>query len=490
MTASTTGKQWFGHPRGLSTLFFTEMWERFSYYGMRALLILFMTAPTERGGLGFDVVKAGAIYGLYTAAAYLMTLPGGFLADRLIGQRKAVLWGGVLIALGNLSLAVQSNTFFYVGLFVVALGTGLLKPNVSTMVGELYPEGGARRDAGFSVFYMGINVGALVAPLISGYIGERIAWRLAFVSTAVGMAVGLVQYLATSKYLGEIGLRGSEEEGSRNRQRIRNLSFAFLALMLVGVALLLGHVIHIPAQRIADAGGTIILGATLAYFAYALFFAGLDKAEKKRMVVIFVLFVVAAIFWSGFEQAGSSLNLFAERLTDRHLLGWDMPASWLQSVNSIFIILLAPLFGAVWVWLDRRRMEPSAPMKFVLGPLFLGLGFLVMMLAARRTEGGATVGLSWLTITYLLHTVGELCLSPVGLSTVTKLAPHKMVGQMMGIWFMAASLGNLIAGRVGGFYESMPLPSLFGWVGWLSIGAAVLLLLIARPVTRMMGGVR
>jgi len=486
--SSPAQKQWFGHPRGLSTLFFTEMWERFSYYGMRALLVLFMTAPLERGGLGFSAAKAGAIYGLYTASAYLLTLPGGFIADRLIGQRRAVLFGGILIAGGNLLLAAPGITTFYGGLFVIACGTGLLKPNVSTMVGELYPEGGARRDAGFSIFYMGINLGALIAPLVSGYVGERIDWRLAFVTTSLGMVIGLAQYLATAKYLGNAGLLPDGDE--RERRNVRNLTLAGAALMLTVVGLLLLRVIHIPVQRIADAGGSIILGATAVYFIYAFLFAGLQSAEKKRMWVILVLFLVASVFWSGFEQAATSLNLFAERLTDRHVFSWEMPASWLQSVNSIFIIMLAPVFGALWVALDKRGKEPSAPTKFVLGPLFLGLGFVVMALAALKTETGQLVGFSPLVITYLLHTVGELCLSPVGLSTVTKLAPHKMVGQMMGIWFMASSLGNLIAGRVGGFYESMPLPSLFGWVAGVSIAASVVLVLFVRPITRMMGGVR
>lgn len=480
-------KQWFGHPRGLSTLFFTEMWERFSFYGMRALLILFMTASLDRGGLGFGAAKAGAIYGLYTAAAYLLTLPGGFVADRLIGQRRAVLFGGILIAVGNLMLVAPTVTLFYGGLFVIAVGTGLLKPNVSTMVGELYPEGGARRDAGFSIFYMGINLGALIAPLVSGFIGERIDWRLAFVATSLGMTVGLVQYVATAKYLGDAGLPPAGDE--RERKNIRNLTLAGTALLVTVVGLLLLRVVHIPIQQIADGSGVIILGAALAYFIYGFFFAGLETAEKKRMFVILVLFLVASVFWSGFEQAATSLNLFAERLTDRHILGWEMPASWLQSVNSIFIILLAPVFGALWVALAKRKKEPSAPLKFVMGPLFLGLGFVVMMLAARRTETGTLVGMTPLVLTYLMHTIGELCLSPVGLSTVTKLAPHKMVGQMMGIWFMASSLGNLIAGRVGGFYESMPLPHLFGWVAVVSIGASVVLVLFVRPITRMMGGV-
>jgi len=483
------GTTWFGHPRGLATLFFTEMWERFSYYGIRANLIFYMTAALASGGLGFSTDKAGSVFGISAAAVYLLALPGGLVADRLIGQRRAVLWGGILIAAGNFALAASGAVFFFAGLVLIALGTGLLKPNVSTMVGELYPEGGARRDAGFSIFYSGINAGALMAPLVCGYVGARISWRLSFAVAGTFMVLGVLQYVLTGRHLGDAGLSPTGRAEGPMRARLWAVVAAFLLVLGTAGALLGTGAVSLTATQLANACGLAILLAALGYFTYAIFFAGLDAAEKKRMLVVFVLFIFAAIFWAGFEQAASSLNLFAEEHTNRMLFGWEMPAPWLQSVNSIFVVLLAPVFAALWLALDRRGREPSAPWKFVMGPLFMGLGFAVVMVAARGTLGGAKVGMGWLCGTYLLHTVGELCLSPVGLSTTTKLAPHRMVGQMMGIWFLSISLGDLIAGRAAGFYASMSLPTLFGTVAAVGIGAAVVLALIARPVTKMMGGV-
>ncbi|CAN5482614.1 peptide MFS transporter [soil metagenome] len=484
----------FGHPRGLATLFFTELWERFSYYGMRALLILFMTAAVTDGGLGFDAATAGAIYGLYTAGVYLAAMPGGWVADRLIGQRRAVLWGGIVIALGHFSMAIPGLTTFYLGLALIVIGTGLLKPNISTMVGELYPgDAGARRDAGFSIFYMGINLGAFIAPLVTGYLGEKIDWHLGFGAAGVGMVLGVVQYVLGGRHLGEAGLypNAAREEGtatSRGSLMLAGMLGGVLVLFLVMLQAF-GVVDLTTAVGLASAGGIIIVTLALLYFGFMYVAGGLDAVEKKRLVVIAVLFVFSAIFWSGFEQAGSSLNLFAERLTDRVILGWEMPASFLQSVNSIFIITLAPVFAWLWVWLSRRRMEPSSPAKFSVGLIFLGLGFVVMVVASMRVASGVQVSPSWLVLTYLLHTIGELCLSPVGLSTVTKLAPHRMVGQMMGVWFMSISLGNLIAGQVAGQFETLPLPQLFGAVVATTAGAGIILALFVRPIRRLMGGV-
>jgi proton-dependent oligopeptide transporter, POT family len=484
--APTTG--FFGHPRGLATLFFTEFWERFSYYGMRALLILFMTAAVAQGGLGFDAARAGAIYGLYTAAVYLLALPGGWLADQLLGQRRAVFLGGCIIALGHFSLAMHGLTFFYFGLFLIVLGTGLLKPNISTMVGELYPEGGARRDAGFSIFYMGINLGAFVAPLVCGYLGQKINWHWGFAAAGLGMTAGLVQYSLGGKYLGPIGLQPNAGDDPGLRRRTLSIlggSAAAVALLAAGSA-----AAGISIQAIASATGVIIVSLALVYLLFQLFAGGLDATERKRMVVIFVLFVFSALFWSGFEQAGSSLSLFAQRLTDLDVFGWAMPASFLQSVNPILIIALAPVFAWLWVALSKRSIEPSAPAKFSLGLILLGLGFGVMVWAAILTAGQTKqVGPQWLILTYLFHTCGELCLSPVGLSTVTKLAPHRKVGQMMGIWFMSISLGNLMAGLVAGKFETLPLPQLFGAVFATTAGAGLILALLIKPIRRLMTGV-
>jgi proton-dependent oligopeptide transporter, POT family len=490
----------FGHPRGLATLFFTEMWERFSYYGMRALLILFMTAAVAEGGLGFDAQRAGAIYGLYTAFVYLAALPGGWVADRLIGQRRSVLYGGIVIAVGHFSMAIPAVTLalgalppFYAGLALIVVGTGLLKPNISTMVGELYPEGGARRDAGFSIFYMGINLGAFIAPLVTGFLGETINWHLGFAAAGVGMVLGVVQYVLGDRHLGSAGLQPNVamEPARRAGEGSRALGPGLVATLFLFLAMLqlFGVVDLTTAVGLAAAGGVVIVTLSAFYFGYMFVAGGLDPTERKRLAVIAVLFVFSAVFWSGFEQAGSSLNLFARDLTDRVIGGWEMPASFLQSVNSLFIILLAPVFAWLWIWLHRRNAEPSSPMKFAFGLLSLGLGFLVMVGASARVAAGVQVSPLWLVATYLLHTIGELALSPVGLSTVTKLAPQRMVGQMMGVWFMSISLGNLMAGQVAGLFETLPLPQLFGAVAATTAGAGILLGLLSPPIRRLMGGV-
>jgi len=484
----------FGHPRGLATLFFTEMWERFSFYGGRGILILFMTAAVTTGGLGMTAVTAAAIYGLYTASVYLFALPGGWVADRLLGQRSSVFWGGLLIAAGNFGVALHGSggmPAFYAGLVLIVLGTGLLKPNVSTIVGELYPEGGARRDAGFSIFYMGINIGAFVAPLICGYLGENIDWHLGFAAAGMGMVLGLIQYRFGWGHLGEAG-KFREEARAGKPQALRQLMLGVMLVAIIALALYwLGSrgTINITLEGAAQATGVIILAIAVLFFGSVLSFGGLDSVEKKRVVVIFILFLGASIFWAGFEQAASSLNLFAERLTDRNVFGWEAPASWLQSINPLFIITLAPVFGWLWVWLDQRKKEPSLPLKFGLGLVLLCVGFLVIAWGATYTVEGQLVSPGWLVATYFLHTCGELCLSPVGLSSITKLAPPKFVGQMMGTWFMGAALGNLIAGLVAGQFETLPLPQLFLTVS-ISVGlVGVLFFLFARPIKKLMGGV-
>ncbi|MDJ0839618.1 MAG: peptide MFS transporter [Acidobacteriota bacterium] len=458
-TVAGGGKTFFGHPRGLATLFFTEMWERFSYYGMRALLVLFMVDQINNGGLGFDEGKASAIYGLYTSMVYLLALAGGWVADKMIGQRKAVWYGGIIIAAGHFSMAVPMISTFYFGLVLIVIGTGLLKPNVSTIVGDLYPEGGARRDAGFSIFYMGINLGAFIGPLLCGYLGENIDWHLGFSLAGIGMVFGLIQFKMTEGYLGEAGIEPkAKEAGELAHDHGSIMGATIIAVIIAGIlgAVAATGLITIDLTTMVgfvEATGYIILALATWYFAYLLFAGGFDVDEKKRIVVIAFLFVGAAIFWSGFEQAGTSLNLFGKYFTDRVMFDWEMPASWLQSINAIFIIILAPFFGWLWIWLAKRHLEPSSPIKFAFGLVFLGLGFGVMFLAAKLAVDQGKVGVTFLTLTYLLHTIGELCLSPVGLSTMTKLAPKRIVGQTMGIWFLATSLGNLIAGLVAGRFN-------------------------------------
>ncbi len=482
----------FGHPRGLATLFFTEMWERFSYYGMRALLILYMTAVAARGGMGLTDKRAAAIYGLYTAGVYLLALPGGWVADRVLGQRSAVFLGGIVIAAGHFSMAVPTTATFFLGLCLIMVGTGLLKPNVSSIVGDLYPEGGARRDAGFSVFYMGINIGAIVGPLICGWLGEKINWHLGFSAAGIGMVLGLIQYRMGARYLGDAG-HMEPEEVARRPSALRGLAAGIAVAAAIAVALAFlqaGGITRITFEGVAEGTAYVIVGVAVLYFGFVLAMGNLTAAQKKRVVVIFLLFLAAALFWSGFEQAGSSMNLFAERLTNRGLLGFVIPASLFQSVEPFFIVVLAPVFGALWLWLARRSREPSIPVKFGLGLLLLAVSFLVMAWAATRASETHRVTPFFLISAYFLQTCGELSLSPVGLSSVTKLAPKRLVSQMMGTWFMGSALGNLVAGLVAGQFQSMPLPALFGKVAlWAAIGG-FLMVIFSGGVKKLMGSVR
>jgi POT family proton-dependent oligopeptide transporter len=482
-------RQWFGHPRGLSTLFFTEMWERFSYYGMRGILFLFLVANVQTGGFGMTDRIASAIYGLYVANVYLLALPGGWIADRILGQRRAVFVGGCIIAAGHFSMAIPTVPTFYLGLCLIACGTGLLKPNVSAIVGDLYPEGGARRDAGFSVFYSGINLGALLGPLVCGYLGERINWHLGFGAAGVGMVLGLVQYRLGGKHLGGSGLRSAEaSEATADRRSRRQLLVGLLVIagaVLLLFALQAAGLLHLTLVGVAQAAGFVMLALAVLYFGSVLLFGGLNTAERKRIAVIFVFFLAAVLFWAGYEQAGSSMNLFAERLTNRMILGWEMPTSFLQSVNPTFIILFAPLVGILWVRLRSRG--PSTPAKMGYGLGLLALGFFLLAWGATYTASGTKVSPMWLVGAYFLHTIGELCLSPVGLSSVTKLAPRRLVGQMMGTWFMGTALGNLIAGLAAGGFVALPIAKLFRSVGWITGGAGLVLLLFSPLIVRLIG---
>jgi proton-dependent oligopeptide transporter, POT family len=478
-------RSFFGHPRGLSTLFFTEMWERFSYYGMRALLILFMTAAVAKGGLGFTTSKAGAIYGLYTAMIYLFSLPGGWLADRIIGLRRGVLWGGVIIAFGHFSMAIPSLTTFYLGLALIVVGTGFLKPNISTLVGTLYRENDVRRDAGFSIYYMGVNIGALIAPLVCGYLGENINWHYGFGAAGVGMTLGLIQYSLGAKYLGDGGLTGSRTES--DFRLLRRVLAGALIVIVLGAGAAFSGFLPFSAEGISDVFGVILTGIVVVFFIWLLTAKGYTPVERRHFWAILVLFIASAAFWSAFEQAGSTLNLFAERNTDMH--HWDFPlwglfrASYFQSFNSIFIIALAPVFA--WLWVKLGRNEPSSTAKFSWGLVFVGLGFAILIPVASSTNASPW----WLTLTYLLHTVGELCLSPVGMSAMTKLAPARIGGLMMGTWFLSISVGDFIGGRLASVYETFPLPLLFGIVAGFCIVLGALLVFLIKPMRRLMGGV-
>ncbi len=495
-----------GHPRGLSMLFYAEMWERFSYYGMRAILLLFMIAPLAMGGMGMDQDFATQIYGNYTMTSYMVAILGGYVADNFIGARRAVLVGGLIITAGHYCLAFASVPTFYVGLILVALGTGLLKPSISTLVGGLYSHGDARRDAGFSLFYMGINLGAFAAPLVVGWLAqdEYFKWKLwywgldpthswhwGFGAAGIGMTFGMIVYLRHWHWLSHIG-HPPEANSARPWGR--------LALIALGTAALLGVVIG--ADRIImdlrESKGDEIARdfARLAYgmicfglpVAGIIFFGILRRDEdSRRIAAILVFYVCAILFWAVFEQAGSSLTLFADELTQNELLGFRFPSSWFQSVNSLFILILAPLFA--WLWVSLRKHQPSIPMKFVCGLLFVALSFALLIPAAKLTAAGK-VSPWWLIAVYFLQTIGELCLSPVGLSSMSKLAPARLTGLVMGIWFLGTALGNKLAGVAAAEFKSKDPAALarFFLEQALIVGGVTLLLLVLVPWVRRLTG--
>jgi proton-dependent oligopeptide transporter, POT family len=498
---TSTDTAFFGHPRGLSTLFFTEMWERFAYYGMRAILILFMTASLADGGLGFDVGRAGAVYGTYVALVYMLSLPGGWVADKILGLRKSVLLGGVLIMLGQMCLATPGASLFYPALAFIILGTGLLKPNVSAIVGDLYGRDDHRRDAGFSIFYMGINLGAFLSPLVvstlaqspwfkgvlsSMGIAPETSWHWGFGVGALGMFFGLIQYVLGWKHLGDAGARPSIDPASSAGQAARRQIWIGAAV-LVAVVGLVAYLVRsgvVSVESVTNAFSWLYAVIVVAFFVWLFAFGEWSRDERKRLVVIVVLFAGAAIFWSAFEQAASTLNLFARDNTNNSIFGFSFPSGAFQSVNALMIIALAPVFA--WFWVRLGNHDPSSPTKFAFGLLFVGLGFAVMIGAAQAAAGGARVSPMWLTVTYLLHTIGELCLSPVGLSSMTRLAPDRVKGMMMGVWFLAASVGNLIAGRVAGLYQSFSLSQLFGAVTAFAIVASLVMFALVAPIRRML----
>jgi len=481
-----------GHPPGLRTLFFTELWERFSYYGMRALLILFLVLPVAEGGLGYSTARAALVYGTYTMSVYLLAIPGGFIADNFIGARRAVLGGGAVIALGHFTLAVATERSFVAGLVLIALGTGLLKPNLSSMVGSLYAEGDPRRDAGFSIFYMGINVGAFAAPLVTGWLAQsagfkarlaaagfdpRSSWHWGFGAAGIGMTLGLIVYVAQGARLRDVGLAPAAD---RARPWGKLLA---VAAATAGFFTLV---------RIADLPGwTWLRSAFVAGPVGAILTFGFRReAESKRIAAVLIFFLAAVVFWMVFEQAGSTISLFCDRLTRTRAFGHAFPSAWFQSLNSLFVIALAPAFAWLWVRLGAR--QPSSPTKFALGLGFLALSFLLMVPAARLTGAGRVSPL-WIVGLFLLQSVGELCLSPVGLSTMTKLAPARFLGLVMGVWFLADALGNKLAGILAADFTAVDAGRLaaffLGQAVW--VGAATLALLALGPwMRRLMGHLR
>jgi proton-dependent oligopeptide transporter, POT family len=485
--AGAPGKTLFGQPRGLATLFFTEMWERFTHYGMRAILILFMVSAVSAGGLGIDDRNASSIYGLFVAGSYLFSLLGGWIADRLIGGPRAVIAGGIFIMLGNVMLTFGVVAVFFMGLASIALGVGLLKPNVSALVANLYPEGGSRRDAGFSLFYMGINVGALLGALLVPLCAARFGWRAGFALPAAGMLIGLTQFVLTRRYLSPLDL--GVGVNSRLGAWVPVMVLALAGVVLAG--LLVSGTLVIDAAAVSRASSWLIGLLAACYFMYLFFFAGLTLPERRRAYVMLALFIASTVYYAGIEQTGTSLTLFADRYTDRRVFGWEMPAGILQGVSSIFIILFAPLFSALWIALGRRGKDPSTPVKFAAGLILMGVGFLIMYIASMRVLGGHRVLPTWLVLCYLVQMWGDLCLAPVGLSSMTKLAAPRFVGQVMGMFFLSVALGNNLAGQLATQYDAgnlASLPALFLKIfEWGAVGGAIMLALNV-PLKRLMAG--
>ncbi|GAA3206527.1 peptide MFS transporter [Actinocorallia longicatena] len=477
-------KTFFGHPRGLSTLFMTELWERFSYYGMRALLALFLADSVTDGGLGLSQDTANAIVGVYLGMVYLTALPGGWLADRVFGPRRAIFIGGVIIMLGHISMAIPGGAgFVYLGLALIVAGTGLLKPNISAMVGHLYDgEPESRRDAGFSIFYMGINIGSL-APFIVGWLGQNVNYHLGFACAALGMAIGLIQYVWGGKYLRGIGANPSNPLSPAEKRRVLQwLAMAAAALAIIALAAWLLGVLDLDAVTFFLTLVAIVV--PIAYFAYILKGKhGLTPDERSKMTAYIWLFLAAAVFWMIYDQAATTLTNFAATETDLSIFGWEMPSSWTQNINPIFIIVLAPVFAGIWT---RAGTRVSTPFKFAIGLTMAGLSFVAMSVAASVAEGGTKVSILWLVLVYLIQTIGELCLSPVGLSVTTRLAPAAFSSQMLGVWFLATAMGDSIGGQVARLSDGGTSPAYYLWSGLFAIAVGALLFAFVPKVRRLM----
>ena len=487
-----TTTDFLGHPKGLFVCFATEMWERFSYYGMRALLILYLTKHWE-----FTDATSYLIYGAYTSLVYIMPVFGGMLADQILGSKKAVTYGAILLVFGHLGMTVESNEqIFYLSLALIVSGVGFLKPNISTMVGALYEEGDPRRDSGFTIFYMGINIGAFTATLLCGYLGEQVGWAYGFGAAGIGMLFGLIIFLWGQKYLEGL----AEPPSNKYLQKMNGISYeswAYISgIFMVLVTWFLVQNSQLVGQLLGGFGA-IFIGAWLLY---ALFRCAPD--ERDRLIVVGILILFSLIFWALFEQAGSSLNILTDRGVNRVIFGWEVPASMFQSLNAGFIFTIAPLFAILWIALAKRNMEPSTPIKFSIGIILVGLGFLALVYGMRSSEGLQT-GVFWIILIYLLHTLGELCLSPVGLSSVTKLSPQRIVGFMMGMWFFASAAGNYVAGLIAratasdssgvsndvfDLTQKQSFMDVYTDVGLMAIGCGIFLAILTPILKKLMHG--
>lgn len=488
-----------GHPKPLRSLFFTEMWERFSYYSIRPLLVLFMVATVGSGGFGFDEVTASAIYGIFAGSLYLAAVPGGWLADNWLGQERALWWGSIIIALGHLCIALSAMfgmTLFFVGLICIVLGSGLFKTCISVMVGALYPKGDVRRDGGFTLFYMGINIGALLAALIVGVFKEKGMWHAGFGVGGLGMLVSLLVYRFAARknltrYAQAKGIAAEWEHANDRYKNVGRWVAGFVGLLAALVLLVSSGMLSFNPQMVAEYMTYIIAAVVILYFAIMFISPRLDKTDKLRLLICFILIIGSTLFWSSFEQQPTSFNLFADRYTDLNVLGFEIPSIWFQSLNPLFILILAPIVSIIWVKLANRGLEPSSMAKFAMGMLLAAAGFALMIFASKSiltNEGGLASPL-WLVGSLLLLTLGELALSPVGLSSMTKLAPKGMQGQMMGLFFASIAMGNLVAAFFGGHVSADKiegLPTLFTTMTVFLVVTAVILLVLAKPINNML----
>ena len=481
-------KGFLGHPIGLRTLFLTEMWERMSYYGMRALLVLYMTGAVTNfnPGLGWTQMESQAIYGIYVGMVYFMVVPGGWIADNILGHQKAVLYGAMIIALGHFTLAIPIQQTFFLGLIFVVLGTGLLKGNISTIVGKLYKEDDGRRESGYTIFYMAINIGSTLGFLVCSYLGEKIGWHWGFGAAGIGMSFGVLQFIYSKKLLGVAGINPNPMEDRRRAKLVLGTKISLGVMVVVIASGLLGFY-SIEPRGFAENFSYFLTVVAGLYFLYLFFFAGLTSAEKRNLILLALLFVGAAAFWSGFDQSASSLSIFARDYTDLSVSGYIIPIGWLQFANPIFVVIFAPIFAGIWTHLGRINLNPALPIKFALGLVLMAVSFVIMLFAVELAMQTAPVGMRWLILTYLLQTWGELTLSPIGLAAFSRYSPKKYIGQMFGLWFLASAIGGVLAGLLGGDALDAGLESIspvFNFMIKYYLAIALILVVLSRFIKK------
>ncbi len=495
-----TAKPTQGHPKGLYSLFFTEMWERFSYYGMRALLTIFLTAELATGGFGLDRSESLSIYGVFTALVYLTPILGGWFADKILGQRKSILIGGLVMAVGQFMLAGSAfvdlmgdletrKNFFYLGLGVLILGNGFFKPNISTIVGDLYDNDDPRKDGAFTIFYMGINIGAFLSPFVAGTLGEKVGWPYGYLAAGVGMLIGVLWFYGRRNTLEDIGLPpGYKEKGITKLlpkdwrdvvvYTIANVAFVFLVMFIWNNTSDFIHTIMVWVLGIAGAG----------FIGLSIFKGTTGSTEWTRVFVILILAFFNIVFWAGFEQAGGTFNLFAQENTDRNVSGFEIPTTWFQNINPIAIVTLAPLFSILWIKLAAKRLNPRTPVKFAMAMFIGAVAFFIMTQAQNSADAGNLVSPMWLVVVYVLLTIGELMLSPIGLSMVTKLSPGKITSIMMGVWMASFALGNYLAATLEQILTTYDF-DLYPFITYLMLGSGVGLLLLSPLLNKFMKGI-